>query len=107
MDAQLNMFAAPERDPNIEWLERTLHVCRDWLTARELAAASGGRLDDRAIRALASASDSVISGQKGYRHADHATLDEIDRAATWLESQSSAMKERAIRLRRRAHRTLG
>lgn len=107
MTDQLTFFAARPADPNVEWMERTLDVVGEWMTARELATASGDRLNERDLRMLASASDNIISGQRGYRHIGRATAEEIHHAATWLESQASSMTERATRIRRQAHRIIG
>jgi hypothetical protein len=107
MNAQLTLFAASPSDPKIEWMESTLLAVGDWMSASELSSASGGRLDDRAIRALAGNSDNVVSGQLGYKHIRRATTEEIDHAATWLESQSRKMAERATRIRRNAHQLVG
>ena len=69
---------------------------------------TGGRLDDREIRALASASDGVvISSYHGYRHIRTATAAEIARASDRLVSQGREMIERGVRIRRRAHGMVG
>jgi hypothetical protein len=106
-ELDLPLFRAERADPNVVWLERLLDTMGTWMTARQIATASAGRLDDRQIRVLASATTSVISGQRGYRHIDHATLEEADRASTWLVSQGREMIRRGIALRREGHRRLG
>lgn len=107
MSDQLNLFAASPADPKIEWMESTLLAVGEWMSASELSVASGGRLDDRSVRALAGASDNVVSGQRGYKHIRRATTEEIDHAAAWLESQSRKMADRATRIRRNAHQLVG
>jgi len=106
-DAQLDLFAAAPADPNVGWLERTLLESREWCRAAALAKASGGRLDDRDVRALAAASPAVISGQCGYKHLACATAEEISRFVAWMESQGKLMIARAERVRRQAHGRIG
>lgn len=107
MTSQLPLFRAAPEDPNVAWLVDHLDRTRDWQTARQLIAASGGRLNDRTVRALAAAADHVISGQHGYRHIAHATAAEIHHAYAWLESQADQMRRRAIRIRHLAHAKVG
>lgn len=107
-EPQIELFGAPEpADPNVAWLERTLTVVGDWMLAKELANASGGRLSDRDVRLLAEGSDCVISGQRGYKHLDRATAEEISRFVAWMESQGKKMIGRAERIRRHAHGRIG
>jgi hypothetical protein len=107
-ELELPLFKPPTTDPNVDWLSSLLLAKRGWLTAAEIIAASGSELNDRAVRALASlASPDVISGQRGYRHIQHATAEEINHAAAWLESQGAAMIDRACAIRRRAHQLVG
>lgn len=106
-DPQLTLFDRVSTDPNVRWLEKTLWEHREWITARGLRQLSGGRLDDREIRALAAVSPDVISGQGGYRHIERSTPEEIRHAAAWLESQGRKMVDRSIAIRRRAHTLLG
>ena len=77
---------------------------RDWLLARQLR--DEYAYNDRTLRAIAAEADGrIISGQKGYRLNDRsATVEEVDRAASWLESQSREMLKRATAIRRRYHR---
>jgi len=106
-DPQLGLFEVAGDDQNVRWLEDYLRRARVWLTASELSLATDGRLSDRDLRALASASAWVISGQKGYKALEHATPEEIDHAAAWLESQAKKMSDRAGAIRRNAHRRIG
>ena len=101
----------PEKSFNPEdlrWLQDTLKAKPDWQTSTELLALIGRAGEDhrRWLRQLASASEWIISGQRGYKHLDHATLDEINHAANWLESQAKKMSDRACTLRRNSHRKI-
>ncbi len=87
---------------DLKWLEATLKAAGDWRTSTELLT-SIGRLsenDRRWLRTLASASEWTISGQLGYKHLEHATLEEINHAANWWESQAKKMADRAQTIRR-------
>ena len=104
--AQLQFFESAKPDPNIEWMEQTLRHYGEWMTAADLIIASANRFNDRQIRSFAAASDHVISGQLGYRHIDHSTVDEIHHCAAGLDSQAKKMSDRAAKLRRNAHTKL-
>jgi hypothetical protein len=105
---QLDLFAPPPTDPQAVWFVRLLHKMYRWVPARDITALSSGRLDDRAIRALAEASAPyIISGQKGYKHSDHATPEEIRHFINSMESQGSKMVRRAEAVRRYAHGRIG
>ncbi len=86
------------------------HVCRllfkkqGWVMAKVMEAENG--IDDRTLRLAAEHSDGrILSGQKGYRYFDRTTtIEEADRAATWLESQGRKMLNRGGAIRRRMHR---
>jgi hypothetical protein len=97
---------APE-DANVRWLENLLCEAKDWKTAAEIAEAASGRVSDRDIRALASASAWIISGQKGYKHLEHSTPEESAHAKNWLISQGKLMIKRGLRIGRNAHRRIG
>jgi len=56
---------------------------------------------------VASECENIISGQRGYKHIAHATPEEINHAANWLESQAKKMSERACAIRRNAHKIFG
>lgn len=111
MTAQLEMFAPAKEDVNVVFLASHLREHPGWHTAQELL--EGWQLPDtesnrRLIRALASqATPDVISGQKGYKHVQHATPDEVHHCASWFESQAKEMAERAQAIRRRAHQLVG
>ncbi len=94
-------------DPNLAWMEGMLKGAACWMTAADIKLSTGGRLNDRDIRELASASQWLISGQKGYKHIEHATGEEIHHAAAWLESQAKKMSERACLIRKNGHKILG
>ena len=48
----------------------------------------------------------IITGQQGYKLADHATAAEITHASAWLISQGKEMIRRGIKIRARAHQQL-
>lgn len=100
-------FTYTPEDPNVAWLEELLRGAACWMTARDIEHTSGGRVGDRDIRALASASAWLISGQRGYKHLEHASPEEVAHAANWLESQAKKMSDRAGLIRRNAHRRIG
>lgn len=104
---ELKMFEAAPDDRNVRWLENLLLGAQCWMTAKDIMLTVNGKLLDRDLRALASASDNVISGQKGYKHIQHATSEEIHHAVSWLESQAKKMSERACSIRRNAHKIFG
>ena len=107
--AELPLFRVAKDDTNIRWLENLLRGQGHWMTALEIL-----KLIDRIptdnerrwLRELASASEWILSGQKGYLHIEHSTVEEINHAASWLESQAKKMSDRACRLRRNGHRIL-
>ena len=109
MECQLELAPAPVRDPNIAWLESLLLERAAWLTAAEVAAASVGRLNERAVRQLASASVWILSGpgSPGYKHLKCATADEVNHYTAAAESQGKLMIERSLRLRCQAHAIFG
>jgi hypothetical protein len=104
---QLGLFNHRPEDANVQWLERLLSGGKCWLSAKDIALTTGGRVGDRDIRALASASPLIISGQKGYKHIEHATPEETAHASNWLISQGKLMIQRGLRLRRAAHGRIG
>jgi hypothetical protein len=110
MDLQLELTAAaPATDANVEWLEQLLLERAAWLTAAEIAAASLGRLNERAVRKLASDSQWILSGpgSPGYKHLKCATADEVNHFTNAAQSQGQLMIERSLRLRRTAHAIFG
>jgi hypothetical protein len=107
MTTQLELAAAPPPDRNVAWLEQLLHGHGRWMNAAEIVSLTGQRLHDRNVRELASASEWIISGQRGYKHIEHATPEEIHHCAAWLRSQAKKMDDRACVILRNAHRRLG
>lgn len=105
-EPQGDLFALPPTDNRVVWLELLLKENTGWMTSADIVKASSAPISDREVRARASASSWVISGQKGYKHLDHATAEEITHAANWLESQAKKMGERAQQIRRNAHAKL-
>jgi len=106
-EPQLSLFEANSDNPNLRSLEYYLDTARAWLTANQLGERMPQQFTDRQLRALAAASDRIISGQRGYRHIRHATAEEVTHAANWLEHQAKEMGERAQRIRRAAHALVG
>ncbi len=106
-DPQLGLFESRPGDANVVWLEAMLLQRSEWLTARQIIAASLDHLHDRDVRELASASKWIISGQRGYKHLEHATTEETQHAANWLISQGKKMIKRGIAIRTNGHKLLG
>jgi len=92
---------------HLVWLEAFLLTRTDWATAHAIQQSSDGRLSDRAIRALASASGgAIISGQRGYKHLDKSTPEEVMHSIAWLQSQGKTMINRATAQYRRFHQSI-
>ncbi len=110
MDPQLSFFPEPPDDKNVRWLEDLLRSHPGWMTAAQILELLGQDDTDtakRQLRLLANSSEWVISGQKGYKHLEHATTEEISHFANWMESQAKQMTRRAEAVRRNAHRIFG
>ena len=103
---QPELFQARQRpragDDERMRLERGLIVAPTWLKADYLCTML--EWSDRKLRAVASTSDKVISGQRGYRHIAHATMAEVSHAVNWLRHQATEMNARAMRIERAYHR---
>ncbi len=82
-----------------EWL-----AGKGWVRASEIVPNCIG-LDDRMLRAIASASGGrILSGQKGYRIFDDTTpIGEAEHAADWIRSQARKMDKRASEIERLIH----
>jgi len=107
---QLGLFVFRADDPNVKWMERFLREHGRWWTAAEiLRYMRREETEDgkRMLRALASASGWVVSGQKGYKHLEHATAEEVNRFCVTLEGEAKKMGDRAGRIRRAAHQIFG
>src|SRR5689334_21696813 len=110
MTSQLPLLPDPADGRNVRWLEDLLRGRPGWLTAAQLLQLLGDPDTDalkRELRLLANASEWIISGQKGYKHLEHATAEEISHFCNWMESQAKQMTQRAETLRRNAHRIFG
>jgi hypothetical protein len=106
---QIDWLQRREERMDVRAFETAVRAAGGWVLARDLLRRAG--LDDteparRHLRALAAAADTIISGQRGYCHLDHAAPQDIHHAAAWLESQARAMLRRAIRLQHHAHAAL-
>ena len=105
----LPLFQAPPSDASVLWLERYLKEVADWVPAARLAELQNRPGDEgkRWIRAVAEASEWVISGQKGYKHLEHTTAEEVNHFVNWMERQGKKMIARAERVKRNAHSVFG
>jgi hypothetical protein len=109
---QPDLFKQPRHaeDSDVQWLENLLDWQKGWMTSSEILRAvfkDATENKQRWLRELASESVWIISGQRGYKHLKHATAEEIEHAANWLESQAKKMSDRAGGIRRNAHRIFG
>ena len=106
---QPELFDQPRHaaDADVLWLENLLKGAGCWMTAKDIKLTIRGLLYDRDLREMASASEWIISGQKGYKHMSHATAEEIHHACAWLESQAKKMGDRAGKLRSNSHKLFG
>lgn len=89
--------------------EKIMHRSGGWLLARQVLVQCGLLPDEghkRWLRSLAAASRVILSGQRGYCHLDHASVEELHHAAAWMESQAGEMQRRAIHIRQAAHRKI-
>lgn len=107
LNETLELFPPPPPEINVQWLENLLNGHGGWATARDIQLSTHGKVNDRELRKLAGLSLLIVSGDKGYKFLEHATVEEIDHAASRLESQGRKMIERSIAIRRNGHRILG
>lgn len=95
-------------DAEIDRLVSILHAHQGWITRRALADSfGGGDKAERQIRAIAeAAAPDVVSypGSPGYRHWDHCTVAEIDRAIETFESSAKKLLQRAHQYRKAYYR---
>jgi len=108
-EPQLGLFQEKPQSPNVQWLEDLLREHKEWMTAAEIVEAAHGRISDRDVRALASASAWILSGpgSPGYKHLECSTPEENHHYTEAGLSQGKHMIKRALRLRRNAHRRIG
>ena len=104
---ELQLNATPPTDANVLWLESLFLGARCWMTAKDIILTVNGAVLDRDVRELASASPKIISGQKGYKHVEYSTPEEIKHCSNWLISQGKKMIKRGIGIRRHAHEVGG
>lgn len=75
---------------------------RDWTNANKIKADLGFK--DRVTRAVAEHSQGeILSGQKGYKLTNLCTIDELNYATGWLESQAKKMSLRSCQIRSAWH----
>ena len=93
------------------WLLGRLANFSGWLSANELCQQRGLPATETARRFVrawaAEAEPDVISGQPGYTHLSHATLEELCHFVNAMESQARKMTQRAENVRRRWHALAG
>ncbi|MGZ0657062.1 hypothetical protein ACWPKS_15775 [Coraliomargarita sp. W4R72] len=96
MEDQLSMFQTAKDAPEVEQLIKLLDG-RGWLTASQLAQATGH--NDRKVRSIASATPKILSypGSPGYKLTRQATPEEIESAIT-LKTQGQTMIARYVSL---------
>lgn len=100
----------PPEPERINWLVGELHRAHGWLFAGELCrrcALEETEEHKRVLRRLASSSPLIVAGQKGYKHIEWATAEEVDHCCKALLSQARELGERAARIRRTAHALIG
>lgn len=101
------VFAKPEpTDPAVEELVAFLKG-KGWMRADAISIALGW--DDRVVRALASASDEIISypGRTGYKLLGDCTHDEYERYRKARRSQAREMIAKVVRTDRIFYRRVG
>jgi hypothetical protein len=106
LDLSFNRAGAEATAEEVDTLSTWLRG-KGWVKAAAIEAVLA--FDERKIRAIAEAADgAIISGPgcPGYRHIEGATLADIDRASSRLESQAKRMMRRALAYRRRAHQLI-
>jgi hypothetical protein len=119
---QLELFRPAATDPNVAWFAELLFVngpgagISGWMTARdvlkhipaEVIESVDFAIDDRRIRMWAeAAAPKIISGQRGYKHTDHATAEEIKIFINTMRSQATRMLKRSNTVRKYAHAKIG
>lgn len=97
--ADLPLFApAPVAEPeHVARLVALLDEAVDWRTAEEVLAHFGWlptESNKRRVRAWASLTPKVISGQLGYRHLRHASSEEVHHCCARLEHQVKEVADR-------------
>lgn len=112
IEPQTELFSQPRHAPNadVEWFENLLKSAAHWMTAAQILQRLDRPADEdgkRWVKALAAETVWVIAGQKGYRHIEHATAEEIDHACHRLESIAKTCGDRAGKIRANAHRIFG
>jgi hypothetical protein len=105
-------LARQDREPDsVLAVVHILLVSRDWMTAADILRSLGRpdtETDRRWVRKMAEDSGGdIISGQRGYRHTNTATIDEKCHAGNWLISQGNKMRERGLTILRAAHTAIG
>jgi hypothetical protein len=102
-----DLFEFTDESISVKWLENLLRGGGCWMTAKDIILSTRGKAHERTLRDLASQSGQIITGQKGYKHIEHATAEEIAHASNWLISQGKKMIKRGLTIRRSGHRRIG
>jgi len=96
-EPRINVKTDIERE-KITALMNVLHTRRNWIKYKEIRQVLN--ISDRDVRYIAASSGGrIISGQKGYRLTEYATIDEITHAANWLKSAGMELIKRAEEIR--------
>lgn len=102
---QLDLLLPRVQRKAAEMMDRFLLLLQeegDWVKGSTISTRL--HTSDRVLRSCASQSNGrVLSGQKGYRLTQDATLDEITHAENWLRSQARQMLLRSLEIRRFRH----
>lgn len=108
MTVQSDLFAPAVADAEVCALVEYLFEHPGFRKAGELSDAFG--CSDRAIRALAQASDGYVvsgPGSPGYCHIAHCDAERFKHIVNTLQSQANKMNRRSIQLLNRAHALIG
>jgi len=87
----------------VKWLEDFLKARPLWVLACDILTKAKKPITEdgkRWLRAVASESEWMISGNRGYKHVIHSNQDELDVFYARLGSQIAAMKNRIEAVRR-------
>jgi hypothetical protein len=102
MSGQLELFAQRHIDPNPVLDAMLYDFPKDWIPASRIAECKG--IDEREVRVQVAASDGrIISGDRGYKLMDFATIEEINHYSRRMIAHGRAEVRKGIRALRRYH----